>query len=76
MSYSSVIWQEARETGEIRWQLEGEATVRQGGSDCNLDEGLDWDGFEEITVIDSTDPDVPPGCTYRMDATGTFSGEL
>ncbi|TNE90172.1 MAG: hypothetical protein EP330_08930 [Deltaproteobacteria bacterium] len=76
VSYETVIWQEQREGGEVRWQLVGEASVRQGGNDCNIADGLDWEGFEEITVIDSADPDVPPGCTYRMDATGTYSGEL
>ncbi|MCO4745097.1 MAG: hypothetical protein KC912_09930 [Proteobacteria bacterium] len=76
VSYSSVIWQDARDAGEVRWQLEGEASVRQGGDSCNMDDGLDWDGFEEITVVESTVPDIPPGCTYRMDATGVFVGEL
>ena len=76
VSYETVIWQEQREGGEVRWQLVGEASTRQGGDSCNLTDGLDWEGFEEITVIDSADPDVPPGCTYRMDATGTYVGEL
>lgn len=76
LSYESIIWQEQRSGGDVRWQLTGTATVQQGGDSCSLSEGLDWEGFEEIRVIDSSDPDVPPGCTYRMDATGTYSGEL
>lgn len=76
VSYASVIWQEQREGGEVRWQLEGEAAVRQGGDDCNITEGLDWEGWEEITVVDSADPNIPAGCTYRMDATGSYTGEL
>lgn len=76
VSYQSVVWQDQRDGGEVRWQLEGEASMRQGGSTCNMDDGVDWVGFEEITVLDSTDPDVPPGCTYRMDATGTYDGAL
>ena len=76
VSYASAVWQDQRDNGEVRWQLEGEASMRQGGSTCNLDDGVDWVGFEEITVLDSTDPDIPPGCTYRMDATGTFDGAL
>lgn len=76
VSYASVIWQEQREGGEVRWQLEGEASIRQGGDDCNISEGLDWEGFELITVVDSADPTIPAGCTYRMDATGTYAGEL
>lgn len=76
VSYNSVVWQEIRETGDLLWQLEGEATMRQGGATCNLEDGVDWTGYEEITVIDSSDPDIPVGCFYRMQATGTFVGEL
>lgn len=59
---------------EIRWKLNGEATIDQLGGVACLDEpGVDWEGTETITVIRSQHPAVDPGCTYTMDVTGRFT---
>lgn len=55
-----------REGGEITWQIEGYAQLeanRRSGA-------LTWTGSETITVLESQDPAIRPGCTFAYDVTG------
>lgn len=72
LAYQSAIWLEERSSGALRWQIVGEATYQGAGGGCELTEGLDWEGTETLTVIESEDPDVPTGCTYEMTVEGTL----
>lgn len=56
----------------IKWRLTGEAVIRQGGSGCELEEGIDWEGTETFTIEDSEDTGLAEGCTYTMDVVGTY----
>lgn len=75
--YETPVWLEDRGTsadGEslyIRWTLEGKAKYQGAAGGC-VENGLDWEGTETITVTESTDPDVPTGCTYEMSTSGTL----
>ncbi len=59
----------------VKWQLTGEATLRQGGESCDLDDGVDWHGTETFEIIETDDPDLQVGCTYTLDVTGTYKGQ-
>ena len=74
LDYQSAIWLEERSTGALRWQIIGEAEVQGADGGCDLPEGLDWNGTETLTVLESEDPDVLAGCTYGMTVEGTLLG--
>jgi hypothetical protein len=59
----------------VKWQLSGEAVLRQGGSSCDLEEGVDWYGEETFEVVETDDPDLPIGCTYTMSVQGIYKGQ-
>lgn len=55
-----------RDGGDITWQIQGYAQLeanRRSGS-------LTWSGSETITVLESQDPAIVPGCTFTYDVTG------
>lgn len=58
----------------VKWQLTGEAVLRQGGSACDLTEGVDWEGIEVFEVVETDDPSLMVGCTYTMSVQGTYLG--
>jgi hypothetical protein len=59
----------------VKWKLTGEALLRQGGSSCELDEGVDWSGTETFEIMETDDPDLQVGCTYTLSVTGTYKGQ-
>lgn len=59
----------------VKWQLTGEAVLRQGGSSCELEEGVDWYGEETFEVIETDDPTLAVGCTYTMSVQGIYRGQ-
>jgi hypothetical protein len=59
----------------VKWQLSGEALLRQGGSSCDITEGLDWEGTETFEIIETDDPDLAVGCTYTLSVAGTYLGQ-
>ncbi len=59
----------------VKWQLTGEALLRQGGSSCDIDEGLDWQGEETFELVETDDPSLSVGCTYTMAVEGTYLGQ-
>lgn len=73
-TYSSVAWTEPREAGDLRWTLSGTAAVQRGDGSCG--NPSDWQGTEVFTILSSEDPAINPGCTYTVDVTGTFVGEV
>ncbi len=75
MTYRTGVWEEEREGAVIRWELEGEALYRLGGTSCEIEDGLDWIGSETFTVVASDDPDISPGCQSVLTTTGTYVGE-
>lgn len=75
LSYQTGAWEEDRGNGLIRWELMGEARYSLGGSACELDDGVDWQGTETFTVLSSEDPDIETGCEAVLNATGTYVGE-
>ncbi|TVQ91656.1 MAG: hypothetical protein EA397_08580 [Deltaproteobacteria bacterium] len=76
ISYSSVTWGEEREDYTYRWVLSGQAAYRQSsGCDAQLPgPNIDWSGTETFTIVDTDDPDIPPGCEYVMEAEGVYLG--
>lgn len=75
LTYQTGAWEEDRGGGPIRWELDGLAQYRFGGTGCEMTDGLDWEGSEVFTVLSSEDPSVPTGCTSELRATGTYLGE-
>ncbi|MFT4626343.1 MAG: hypothetical protein ACI8PZ_005020 [Myxococcota bacterium] len=63
--YESVVWEEARDGGEIAWQIVGSATV-------NIDDACpppvkdeDWVGREDFEIVSADDSvGLAPGCSY------------
>lgn len=74
--YTSPVWIEDRDGATISWHIDGDALIRQGGDTCGLENGVDWQGIETITIDTSTDPEIPVGCRYFMTTTGVYRGEL
>jgi len=72
LSYESPIIGEERESGELKWQLTGEATLRAGGDGCSLGDGSDWVGTETFEIVESQDPDIEVGCEYTMTVEGMY----
>ncbi len=72
--YQSTVFTDQREDVLVRWKLLGTATVQLGGGGC--DAGGGWTGEEQIYITESTDPDVPRGCTYYTNLTGSYAGEV
>jgi hypothetical protein len=74
LDYQAAAWSEARGDFEVRWLLSGSATVNRNDG-CATD-GTDWVGTETIEVVASDDPSIEVGCTYVMDVSGTYVGEV
>lgn len=74
ISYETVVWFEERNGYEVRWQMAGEAVFRQGGDTCNLPAETDWIGTETFTILTSDDPELPVGCEYVVETTGSYVG--
>ncbi len=72
LSYQSAVWLEDQSTGLLQWQIAGTATYQGSAGGCDLSDGLDWQGEEVLTVVESEDESVPSGCTYLMSAEGTL----
>lgn len=78
VEYQSPIVGERRGENEeywVKWKLEGYATLRQGGSSCELEDGVDWYGTETFTIVDTDMEDLTIGCTYDLTVTGTYLGQ-
>ena len=74
IEYQTPTWLEERDQGYLKWSIAGRADQQQNTGGCDIDDGLDWDGVETITIEESTDNTVPEGCTYTLLATGKFLG--
>ena len=75
ISYQSVVWGEEKDGFEYRWVIDGQAFYRQsGGCDAQLPENVDWQGTEIYTILETTNPDIPPNCTYELTAEGVYVG--
>ena len=72
LSYESPVWLEERSEGDIQWSVIGHETEVQAKVDCGLPQGVDWIGYEEIQIIESEDPAMSPGCSYRVSVTGEY----
>lgn len=71
IKYETSVWLEERGDYTLRWVLDGKATYQTAAGGC-LSGQYDWEGEETITVVESTDPDVPVDCTYTMSTLGTL----
>ena len=73
LTYESAIWLDDRPSGQISWYVEGQATYRgvAGGCDNQLDDSVDWSGYEVAIVVESEDETVPVGCEYELETSGT-----
>ena len=77
LNYTSQTWLEERDGGDLQWDITGTATVQGAAGGCegeDLEEGLDWQGTETITVVSSEDESIPEDCTYTMTVSGVFLG--
>jgi len=75
LNYSSASYLEDTAEGSFSWEIAGDADVEGQGNSCDLPEGMDWQGTETLTVIESDHPTVEVGCTYNMSVEGTFNVE-
>jgi hypothetical protein len=74
-TYGSLVFTDEREDGAyIRWSIVGEARIAIGGSVSCEDVGGGWVGEEIVQINESTDPEVPTGCTYITETEGTWLG--
>lgn len=75
LTYSSPQFTDERGDGiYVRWSLVGQAVADIAGGGCDAGDG--WVGEESIQVIESTDPEVPRGCSYQSETSGRpISGE-
>ncbi|MCA9566562.1 MAG: hypothetical protein KC656_01925 [Myxococcales bacterium] len=73
-TYSSVVWTQERDAGDIRWILEGQAEIQRGDGSCG--NAQDWLGTEAFVVQSSEDPTVQPGCRYEVTVVGSYVGEV
>jgi hypothetical protein len=84
LAYDSVVWgqlwedPEFGEDFEIRWQLSGEADIRQGasGGDCGLADGVDWSGKERFDIIYSEHPRITSECWFELLVEGKYVGQI
>ena len=74
VTYDSIVWTEVRPAGNIQWTLTGEATAQRGDGACGI--STDWIGTETFLVLSSEDPAISPGCTYTLNLSGTYEGEV
>ena len=61
--------------GDIQWSVVGHETEVQAKVDCGLPKDIDWIGYEESQIVESEDPAMAPGCSYRVAAVGEYVGE-
>jgi hypothetical protein len=75
IDYRSVVWGEEKGGFEYRWVIDGSAFYRQAsGCDAQLPDNVDWQGTEIYTILETTNPDIPPNCTYELSAEGVYVG--
>ncbi|MBN1334802.1 MAG: hypothetical protein JXB39_02465 [Deltaproteobacteria bacterium] len=78
LTYESYLVGERRGPNDeywVQWILTGEATIRQGGSACDLDPHVDWFGTEVFTVEQASEElGYPPNCTYTTEVEGVYLG--
>ena len=72
LKYTSASYLEESPDGSFSWEISGDADVESQGNSCDLPEGVDWQGTETLTVLESENPNVEVGCTYSMTVEGTF----
>ena len=75
LTYRSAAYTEVRGENKeysVRYSISGTAEV-DSGDGCSAGKG--WRGEERYDVLESNDPSVPAGCTYVMEANGTYLGE-
>ena len=75
LNYESPVWLEERAEGDIQWSVIGHEIEVQAKVDCGLPKDVDWIGYEEIQIVESEDPSMSPGCSYRVAAVGEYVGE-
>ena len=78
LTYESFLVGERRGPNDefwVQWTLDGEATLRQGGSSCDLDPDVDWFGTEVFTILQASEElGYPSDCTYTTEVQGTYLG--
>jgi hypothetical protein len=72
LQYKSAAYLEDSSDGRFTWDITGSADVQGAAGGCDLQEGLDWEGTETLTVLESENPNVEEGCTYNMSVEGAF----
>lgn len=72
LTYQSTVWFEENAGGNFQWQISGEAQFEGAAGGCDLEEGVDWDGAEQLSVVESENPDYTVGCDYDMTLTGVL----
>ena len=72
IEYQSAAYLEDAPEGRFTWDISGRADVQGAAGGCELPEGIDWQGTETLTVLDSEHPDIAAGCTYTMSVEGTY----
>ena len=74
LAYESSIWLEEDPAGDFQWQITGEALYEGAAGGCDLDEGVDWVGKEQLEIVYSENESVLEGCVFEMDLVGVFQG--
>jgi hypothetical protein len=75
--YDTPVWSDARDDGtELRWTLVGSAKMRTDPNACIIEDDKDWSGTEIFEIVYSEDINIPQGCEYELNVTGTYSHEV
>jgi hypothetical protein len=70
LTYETVVVGERRGSGDLKWQLFGDASIDPSGQDkCAPGEG-EWQGSETFEVVESDDASLEAGCIYEMTTLG------
>ena len=72
LTYQSTVWFEEDADGDFQWQISGKAQFEGAAGGCDLEEGIDWQGSEELSVVESENPDVTAGCDYKTTLAGVL----
>lgn len=76
ITYQSVVFGQARDAGDVKWQLVGQASVENASGDPCVDGDDDWAGTEYAEIVASEDESIEVGTIYEMNTAGSFVGEV
>ncbi|GDX79461.1 hypothetical protein LBMAG42_12720 [Deltaproteobacteria bacterium] len=74
VTYQSVVVGQDTDGGNVKWQLNGQASIESADGDPCVDGEDDWAGTEWFEIVASEDEAIPVGQTYDLLTNGSFVG--